>query len=248
MPASMDTVESLLSRIRVLRDAPAYELERVVDRLIRKRLASKEYALVQDDRGDRVFFVLSGTLAVILYSPEGKEVFYREFHAGETFGDYSAIDGGTRAASIRAITEAEVVSLPAEDFLVLLARCPEVATEEMRQLVRAIRTLTQRVYELSVLASDARLRAELGRLAEKDPENPNALTIARMPTQAQLAARVGTHREAISRHIVALERAGLLLREGRRARIPDAAAFIQGVAEPLSLPPVVGQSDTPSPR
>ena len=239
----MDISERWLSPVRILKNAPMHELERLAALLVHRQLGPKEYALVQDDRCDRVYFVVKGTLAVILYSPEGKEVFYREFHAGETFGDYSAIDGGTRAASIRAITEAEVVSLPAEDFLALLVRCPEVATEEMRQLVRAIRTLTQRVYELSVLASDARLRAELIRLADKDPENPNTLSIARMPTQAQLAARVGAQREAISRHLVALERAGLLVREGRQARIPDAAAFTRSVADPLPLPPTEGKPD-----
>lgn len=184
---------------------------------------------MQDDHGDRVFFVVSGTLAVILYSPEGKEVFYREIHEGETFGDYSAIDGGGRAASIRAVTKAEVVSIPKEVFLALLERCPQVAAEEMRQMVQAIRILTQRVYELSVLASDARLRSELIRLADKVPGSDDMLTIARMPTQAQLAARVGTHREAVSRHISALERAGLLIRQGRRARIPDAKAFARGL-------------------
>ena len=53
----------------------------------------------KDISGD-VFFIVSGTVRVTIYSITGKEITFRDVSAGQMFGELSAIDGKPRSAHV----------------------------------------------------------------------------------------------------------------------------------------------------
>ena len=69
------------------------------------------------------------------------------------------------------------------------------------QLVTKIRALTTRVYEFSTLAVSNRIQAELLRLASLGTKEGKGARIAPAPTHTEIAARVSTHREAVTREL-----------------------------------------------
>lgn len=101
------------------------------------------------DRSDDVFFLLSGNARVIIYSLSGKVVSFHEVGPGDMFGEYPAIDGRPRSASVEAKTSCIVATMPAASFRDLLNREPAAADALLRQLVATIRRLSTRVYEFS---------------------------------------------------------------------------------------------------
>jgi CRP-like cAMP-binding protein len=110
---------------------------------------------------------------------------------------------------------------------------PEVSASIHRQLAGLVRSLTERVFEFSTLAVKNRVHAELLRLARDHMEGENTAVISPLPTHAQIAARVSTHREAVTRELNALERSGLIERRGGTLIIPDFARLARTVEEVL---------------
>jgi len=123
------------------------------------------------DRSDDVFFIASGEARVIIYSLSGKVVSFHELGPGDMFGEYPAIDGRPRSASVEAKTSCLVAAMPAVAFRELLHAEPVAADALLRQLVGTIRRLSTRVYEFSaaVMAITGRkIYAEMQGIRAKD--------------------------------------------------------------------------------
>jgi CRP/FNR family cyclic AMP-dependent transcriptional regulator len=157
-----------------------------------------------------VYVVQEGRLDVVLYAADGREVSLRTLREGQLFGELAAIDDAVRSVSIIAATDARLLRLPQQAFRDALRNCPEASDWMLRRLTSQIRSLTDRVFELSALNVQARLHCELIRLA-KSPGVADSVA----PTHAELANRIGTHREAVTRELNALA-ARKVIRGGRR--------------------------------
>ena len=154
-----------LAGIAIFSALPPNSLKAVHRRCSWRRYEQGEPIVGYLDASDDVFFVTAGEVCVTIYSLAGKVVSFRNLGAGETFGEYAAIDGEPRSASVEARTSCLIASMPAKEFRKLLKTEPVVAQAVIRALVRNVRTLTKRVYEFSTLAVNNRIQAELLRLA-----------------------------------------------------------------------------------
>ena len=170
-----------------------------------------------------VFFVIAGEVRATSYALSGKEVTYRDIAAGDMFGEYAAINGEPRSADVVALTDCLVASMSNTVFWEVLDRHPEVAAVTLKRLTSQIRVLTERIFEFSTLAVRNRIHAELLRLARSHPAEDNTAVIKPAPTHAELASRVSTHREAVTRELNALAHARLVERRSDALRINDVA-------------------------
>ena len=155
----------------------------------------------------------------------------RDLGAGEVFGEYPAIDGGPRSASVVARTRCTVASMPAGAFQELLATEPKVAQALLPQLVTKIRALTTRVYEFSTLAVKNRIQAELLRLANLASREGKSARIVPAPTHVEIASRVSTHREAVTRELNRLCKIGIAERQGSALLVKDIERLAEMVHE-----------------
>jgi len=101
----------------------------------------------------------------------------------------------------------------------------------MMHLTKQVRTLTGRVVEFSTLAVRNRVQAELLRRAGDVPPTVNQAALSPAPTHAEIASRISTHREAVTRELSWLEDHGVIAKEGRTLRIKDLAKLRQMAAE-----------------
>jgi CRP-like cAMP-binding protein len=173
-----------------------------------------------DDSTD-VFLIVEGSVRVIIYSASGKEVAFRDIGVGEHFGELAAIDGLPRSATVAALTNCAVASMSAEIFWEILRNHPEASATLIRQLARSIRALTGRVFEFSALAVRNRIHAELLRLARDHMAGENAAMVRPAPTHAEIASRISTNREAVTRELNQLSREGLVERRSGTLVICD---------------------------
>jgi CRP-like cAMP-binding protein len=156
-----------------------------------------------------VFLVLAGRVRVAIYSQAGREISFRDIDAGGSFGELAAIDGAPRSANVVAVTAARVARVAADDFMHLVEKHPMLAKSLLRQLAALVRSLSERIHDLATPVA-VRVCSELLRLAEATHPEANAAVIRPAPTHAELASRVNTHREAVSRQLSMLKREGIL--------------------------------------
>ncbi len=194
--------------------------------------AKRQVIAYQDDSAD-VFFVVSGTVRVVIHSLSGKEISYRDLEDGEMFGELAAIDGEQRSASVVAVAETLLVAMPEVAFREAISNHPSVADAVLQRLARLVRLYSQRLYEMRTLDVQSRIRAELIRLAEDSLGDDNTATISPLPTSADIADRVNTRREAVSRELASLTRRGLIKRQQRSLLIRDFAGLNQLVESML---------------
>ncbi len=197
------------------------------------RYAAKQFVFSHEDETNDVYFVVTGQVRVTIYSASGKEVSFADLSAGASFGEISAIDGLPRSATVVALSDTVLASLPAEAFRKLLFDHPDVAADMMHYLVGLIRRLSDRVVEFNVLAVRNRIHAELLRLSQDHGTGGNSATIAPAPTHAEIASRVSTHREAVTRELNHLSRGGLIERRSGKLIIHDVDRLSRLVQEVL---------------
>lgn len=186
----------------------------------------KQVIMTEGAEDTDVFLLIAGRLQFSLISPQGREVILREMGPGEMFGELSAIDGQPRSTNVMALEDSRLAQMSAADFAAMLSEVPDAGLWVARQLAQRIRNLTDRAFELATLPVASRVQAELLRLAsETTTPGADAVEIRPMPTHADLAARVGTSREAVSRELGLLAQEGLLAQSGRTLRIGSIAAL-----------------------
>ena len=166
----------------------------------------------QEDSND-VRFIISGSVRIVMRMIEGREVIFNDFDTGSFFGEVSAIDGGTRSANVSAITRTRLCVMPQAIFKQLCIEVPEIGWNVMIHLANMVRILSDRLSEFTFLKAKHRLYAELLRLSKKRANNPDQRIISPTPPQAEIADRISSRREIVSREMKTLEREGLLSRE-----------------------------------
>jgi CRP/FNR family transcriptional regulator, cyclic AMP receptor protein len=195
---------------------------RVLDRQCSWLKAPAGSWVVELSANDRdVFFIMSGHLRAVLNQAR-QDVIFNDMHAGSIFGELAAIDGAPRAASVFAITDSLVAKMPPAIFVDTMFSHRPLGEAVIKTLIDRFRDVSRRVGELGSLNVRARVHAELLRLARPDREDPRRAIIVTPPNQSELAARINTRRETVSREINAMEKNGLIERRRGAIVIMDA--------------------------
>ena len=208
-------------KIALLRCLAPEAIARIQARCNWKRYEAGELILDYLDQSNDVFFITEGQARVAIYSMQGKAVTFNDLAAGELFGEIAAIDGAPRSASIEARTSCCVASMSGSAFTEMLKSEPYVALSLLRHFAAKIRALTTRVYEFSSLDVANRTRAELLRLARLAPRQGKSANITPIPTHAEIASRISTHREAVTREFNRLAKLGVIQRQGSMLVVKD---------------------------
>lgn len=216
-----------LRSIRLLAGLPDEVLADIAHAARFKRYHCGQTILTRADEERDLCLISAGRVRVIMLSPGGREIRFRDIASGGVFGEIAALDGRPRCASVIALDDTLLVRIAPEALGPLLQRHWPVCERLLRGLASSLRHLTERVYALSALSVQQRLIAELLQWAHRQSssvqEGPPCLDPA--PRHAELAARLATSREQVTRELTALTRAGLILRDGNRLWLRDLAGL-----------------------
>jgi CRP/FNR family transcriptional regulator, cyclic AMP receptor protein len=218
-----------LARIPLFRSLDGEAVRRLDSQCVWRRAKAKEWVLDYKDGGAELYFVSQGHVRVLIRTPAGKESILRDIRSGEYFGELAAIDGRPRSAGIAAVTDSVIARMPPAIFRGVVHAYPDVCDQLLVLLACQIRMLANRINEYGTLDARTRIYAELLRLA-RTGQSGEAI-ISPPPTHAELAARVSSHREAVTRELNNLTRAGLLGRRRGALVLLDPAHLASIVAE-----------------
>ena len=216
-----------LERIGLLRSLDPKQRAAFDRRCNWRHVQAKEWLLEQNDAGTDIYFLTSGVVRVLITPSHDREVILADIEAGGYFGEMAAIDGKPRSAGILAMTDATFACMSAAVFREIRQKYPDVSEQLLQQLVTRIRTLDQRVDEFSSMHVKNRICAELLRRSRPDPTDQLRAVVSPPPVHSDIAARVSTRREMVTRELKALERAGLLTKRRGAFVITNVPEFLQ---------------------
>jgi CRP-like cAMP-binding protein len=180
--------------------------------------------IISRNAADRdVYFLVAGRVRITTYSQGGRQVTFRDIAAGEIFGEVAALDGERRSADVIALEAALLASLAPAQFARLLAEEPALGARMLKRFARLVRSLSERVIDLSTVGVQNRIHAEILRLAREAGVARNRARLDPGPRHADIASQVSTYREQVTRELSALSKSGILEKDGTALVVRDVA-------------------------
>jgi CRP/FNR family cyclic AMP-dependent transcriptional regulator len=197
MPSDVDTHEL----IAALPDAALKELaSRGVIRSFRK-----DVVIIQEgDVGDSLYIILCGRVKVFASAEDAREVVLDTSGPGEYIGEMS-LDGGPRSASVITLEPTICSFITRATLREHIAKHPEFAFELLKKVIWRCRRSTAFVKDLALLDVYGRLTKLLDALAVGEG---GERTVPERLTHQEIAERIGSSREMVSRLLTDLTKGG----------------------------------------
>ncbi len=213
--------KELLEKIDLLRGLSNCDFGQLQSSCILRQHQKNSEILRKDDQSTDIFFVIEGEVIARSFSAEGKEVSFTTIKSGELFGEFSAVDGQPRSASIAATEDCLIAQMTSKDFRALVLTTPELGLRLAELLVAKSRRLSQRIFEFGTMPVRLRVQRELVRLYDSREARINDNLIQPAPSHYEIATRIATHREAVSRELGHLVSENIIELGKRRIKICD---------------------------
>ncbi len=102
--------------------------------LTRRTVAANDPVFWFGDRGDTMYVVERGRVAVTAPDVHGDHVLLDTLGPGGIFGELSLLDGGPRSATVRAVSDCTLLALERDAFHAFLRQRPDVAIDVLQIL------------------------------------------------------------------------------------------------------------------
>jgi len=221
-----------LRHIPIFEDLSEEQLGHISSVIIHRNYRKNNLILLEEDFGDTLFIIKTGSVKITRINEEGKEVILSILRDGEFFGEMSLFDGESRSANVVAMEDSEVMIIKRSDFMELLEKYPKIAIYLLEELARRIRNSDRHIESLSLSDAEHRVGAAILRLAEDlGVHRSGIVSVEDMPLQQDIANMAGTSRETVSRMLKMLETKRLIEREGRKLKIVNYGEFVRSFSK-----------------
>ena len=215
-----------LSSIPLFLDLDDAELANVDEHCTPRKYPKNSMVILEEEFGDIIFIILTGTVKITRVNDEGKEVILALLGAGEIFGEMAILDGEARSANALAQEDCELLAIQKSEFLNLLRRNFKISFSLMRELAKRLRKSDQQIEALSLSDAEHRIGVSVLNLAEDmGVIRKGQVTIDKLPFQQDIANMSGTSRETVSRVLKLFEDRHMITKVGHTVIIPDYAFF-----------------------
>lgn len=181
----------------------------------RRRYPSKSTIIYAGDQGDTLYYIIKGSVTVVIEDDDGKEIIVAYLNPGDFFGEMGLFDHQHRSAWIRTKTECEVAEISYAKFIQLSHKHPEFLFAISKQIAKRLRDTTRKVSDLAFLDVTGRVARTLLDLC-KEPDamtHPDGMQIK--ITRQEIGRIVGCSREMVGRVLKELETQGLVSVSGK---------------------------------
>lgn len=168
-----------------------------------------------------LFYLVYGSLKAVKSSPDGREQVLSFIQPGELFNELGVFAKKPNPATAIALEESGVWLIPRQALETVVLAHPQVA-------LHIIERMAERIINLVTLASDLSLKSVEARFIQFLLEQANAegaIERRRWTNQAELAARLGTVPDVLSRVVRELTKAGLIRVDRQRIYLLDPAGL-----------------------
>jgi CRP/FNR family transcriptional regulator len=228
-PGTSATAE-LLRGVPLFAELGEPDLQKIARVAVPRTYPAGTIILREGDPGDTCYVLEQGQARVTRQHADGRTITLTNLSAGEIFGELAMFGGEVRSASVEAVEDVRAVAILAGDLKRLLNEHPEIAVKLLSALGAKLREANARISRQSFQKVSSRVAGVLAELVETGsrrtataPGEPAEVVVR--STQADLAQLAGTSREAASRFLATLQRAGVLTTRRGRIVVHDPPAL-----------------------
>jgi CRP/FNR family cyclic AMP-dependent transcriptional regulator len=193
-------------------------LSGIVPYITERTFSPGQVILLEGEPCQAVYFVAQGVVRTHRLSPEGREQVLAYLGPGEPFSLVPALDGRPNLASVDAVTDTTLYTIPCERFRRVMREHHEVALAVMKRLAAEVRRLSDMVEDLALHTVRTRLARFL--LAQAEGAQP-----PKRWTQEEIATYIGTVRDVVGRTLRTFADDNLIRRERGRLVVVDRAGL-----------------------
>jgi CRP-like cAMP-binding protein len=191
---------------------------------VERSLARDELLFVEGDEAQGLFVIVAGAVRAFRSGAGGREQVIHVEGAGATIAELPVFDQKPYPSTVAADEESTVLFLAKREVQLLCLRHPQIPLAALKYLAGRLRECAKLVETLSLRDVDQRLaRWLLGEARAGGQPTGAGVEIKLELTNQQIAARIGSVREVVSRALTRLQNKDLIKIDGRRIVIIDEA-------------------------
>jgi CRP-like cAMP-binding protein len=225
--------QNSLERLEALRatelfgSLPAAILGTVVASSTVRNLCRGEILSSEQEEASALYVVLRGQFRSIRMSVEGREQVLSTEPPGAILAAVALFGGEKFYSTLIADTPSQVLAIARNEMLDLCRQYPELLWNLAQMLAQKARSLAELVETLALRQVDQRVAQYLLTICQQRGIGHRTKCLVELTlNRTEIAGRVGSTREVVSRAFTQLEKAGLIQMQGRRlVTIPDMGAL-----------------------
>ena len=182
----------------------------------RRKYPAKSTIIYAGDESDALYYILKGSVTVMIEDDDGREMIMAYLNEGDLFGEMGLFENDpSRSAWVKAKSECEVAEVSYGKFKQLAREDADILFAVSAQIAGRLRATTRKVGDLAFLDVTGRVAGTLLDLC-KQPDamtHPDGMQIK--VTRQEIGRIVGCSREMVGRVLKNLEEQGLVSVKGK---------------------------------
>lgn len=207
----------IISRVPLFGGLSAEEVNVLAQRAVEKRYSDGDTLFVEGEPCEGLYLILKGSVKIFKTSAAGREITLALEVAPSAVAEVPLFDGGPYPASVVALESTTAGFIHTRDFQQVCRQYPEVSLKMLAAVGRRLRQLVGIIERVTFGSVRQRLAGLLIEFGQQAPQHPFPLPV----THQELASRLGTVREVVSRNISRFQVEGLLRIQGRQVHLLD---------------------------
>ena len=191
-------------------------LDRFIEHCHRRHYPAKSVIIYAGDKPDVLYFIVDGSVTVLIEDEDGREIVLAYLNKGDFFGEMGLFgDETNRSAWVRAKTACEVAEISYSKFRQLYEDHPDVLFAMATQMAARLRSTSRKVSDLAFMDVTGRVARTLLDLC-KQPDamtHPDGMQIR--ITRQEIGRIVGCSREMVGRVLKTMEEQELIYVKGK---------------------------------
>lgn len=222
---TLDKVAAL-KRTSLFKELDDNALRLLAERAHEHKFRKNQLLFVAGEEARGLYVIIEGAVRAFRVSQDGREQVIHVERAGATIAEVPVFDDGTYPSNAAAEQATTTLFIDKQDVQRLCLEHPQIALASLRVLAGRLRRCAELVEALSLREVGQRLaRFLLAEARASGTRMERGISISLTQTNTQVAARIGSVREVVSRALTRLQQDGLIVVEGRQLIIPDVAAL-----------------------
>jgi CRP/FNR family cyclic AMP-dependent transcriptional regulator len=190
-------------------------IDRFLEHCHRRRYPTKSVIIYAGDKPDVLYYILEGSVTVLIEDDDGHEIVLAYLNKGDFFGEMGLFSDEARSAWVRTRTECELAEISYSRFRQLASEDAEILFALSSQMAARLRITSRKVSDLAFVDVTGRVARTLLDLC-KQPDamtHPDGMQIK--ITRQEIGRIVGCSREMVGRVLKSLEEQGLITAKGK---------------------------------
>lgn len=226
MAMSLERRVSTLAKAALFRDLPEKVVAELATHAVERKIRQGQILFSANDPAGGLYIVLSGSVRAFRENVEGREQTIHVERSGGILAEVAVFDGGSYPSNAIAEEDSEVLFLATADVRHFMLRHPQAALTALAIMAKKLRAVASLAEQLALKDVNQRLATLLLEEAHRVvPNVQDGLSFSLPLSHSQLASRLGSVREVVTRGLQKMVQQGIIEVRGHRIVVLDAKAL-----------------------